>query len=421
MSHLRRESGISVLEALVALAVVAFGMLGVVGMQGTLRSNSDIAKQRAEAVRVAQAAIEDWRSFGVLDTTPGAIAWADIASIVGGSVSQYSSANTNTTYTLNANVQAPALGAPKVKTFEFSVSWPDRTGVTQSVTMVSSAARIAPDLAGSMALPADRGPMQKPGGGMGAVVGLTEFNTALGKLTLSPLRNASDVAVGTTYVIDADGSISQICSTAPVTPLTTPPTGCTAVQGLWVAGFIRFVTGTSSNPTGLQAENPTNPAFIPSPLPAFDVAVSPLTLPSSPSFAPACHKPTRWQDATYIGYFCVVPITTTAPFQWTGKVVLSLPSPTAPATTPVISATLADTDPANYKVCRYTSMLTNSTVAPSHNIDHPFVYTSVTTPLWNQNFLVISAGNGTTAFTCPGDDTSTPLVDGSTYPHQPDS
>ncbi|MDP1533833.1 MAG: prepilin-type N-terminal cleavage/methylation domain-containing protein, partial [Rubrivivax sp.] len=45
-----RQQGVSLIEAVVALAVLAFGMLGLVGVQATLRGNADIAKQRAEAV-----------------------------------------------------------------------------------------------------------------------------------------------------------------------------------------------------------------------------------------------------------------------------------------------------------------------------------------------------------------------------------
>ena len=58
-----RSRGISLIEAMVALAVMAFGTLGVLGVQTTLRLNADIAKQRNEAVRIGQETIEAARSF----------------------------------------------------------------------------------------------------------------------------------------------------------------------------------------------------------------------------------------------------------------------------------------------------------------------------------------------------------------------
>jgi Tfp pilus assembly protein PilV len=63
----RLQRGISLIEALLALAVMALGMMGLVGVQSTLRSTSDVAKQRSEAVRIAQAEIERWRAFDALN------------------------------------------------------------------------------------------------------------------------------------------------------------------------------------------------------------------------------------------------------------------------------------------------------------------------------------------------------------------
>ena len=59
MVAVRSSRGVSLIEALVALAVMAFGLLGVVGMQSTLRVNADVSRQRAEAVRMAQEKMED--------------------------------------------------------------------------------------------------------------------------------------------------------------------------------------------------------------------------------------------------------------------------------------------------------------------------------------------------------------------------
>ena len=61
------------------MAVMAFGMMAIVGLQTTLRQNSDIAKQRSEAVRIAEEAIEQWRAFSAIETTAGHKAYDDIA------------------------------------------------------------------------------------------------------------------------------------------------------------------------------------------------------------------------------------------------------------------------------------------------------------------------------------------------------
>ncbi len=74
------ERGVSLIEALVALVVMTFGTLAVLGVQSTLRMNGDTARQRAEAVRIAQETIERRRSFAKFDT--GAEArFTDIADV----------------------------------------------------------------------------------------------------------------------------------------------------------------------------------------------------------------------------------------------------------------------------------------------------------------------------------------------------
>ena len=72
--------GVSLIEALVALGVMAFGMMALLGLQSTLRGNADVARQRAEAVRIAQESIEDWRAFGAIETAVGIVDYAEIVS-----------------------------------------------------------------------------------------------------------------------------------------------------------------------------------------------------------------------------------------------------------------------------------------------------------------------------------------------------
>ncbi|MCU0624607.1 MAG: hypothetical protein MUF53_12215, partial [Gemmatimonadaceae bacterium] len=70
--------------------MLGFGMLGVVGIQTTLRANGDQAKQRSEAVRIAQEALEEWRAYSVLGATAGhSRTFDDITSAAAATVTGY--------------------------------------------------------------------------------------------------------------------------------------------------------------------------------------------------------------------------------------------------------------------------------------------------------------------------------------------
>ena len=53
-----RNGGFALIEAMVAMLVMAFGMLSLVGMQSMLSRNADTAKQRTEAQRLAEEKLE---------------------------------------------------------------------------------------------------------------------------------------------------------------------------------------------------------------------------------------------------------------------------------------------------------------------------------------------------------------------------
>jgi type IV pilus modification protein PilV len=66
MKKLARQRGVGLIEALVSLLVLALGLMSFVALQGRLRLNSDVAKQRAEAVRIAQEDLENFRAYGTI-------------------------------------------------------------------------------------------------------------------------------------------------------------------------------------------------------------------------------------------------------------------------------------------------------------------------------------------------------------------
>ncbi|MBX3636661.1 MAG: prepilin-type N-terminal cleavage/methylation domain-containing protein, partial [Rubrivivax sp.] len=205
----RRKSarGVSLVEALVALAVMAIGMLGLVGMQSTLRANSDAAKQRSEAVRLAQEAIEEWRAFAVLTPTAGVTAYADI---VAGTTTDPTIAGSNATYTRTRTVTT--MPAPRAgKSLRVDVTWEDRAGEAQSVQLTTVIAGVAPELAASLSVPA-RGEATggSPGGRHRAI---PPGAIALGGQLAGRSGLIPPGATGVAWVFDNVSALITICTT----------------------------------------------------------------------------------------------------------------------------------------------------------------------------------------------------------------
>lgn len=139
-----RQRGVTLIEALVAMAVMAFGMLALVGVQSTLRVNADLAKQRAEATRIAEAQLEVTRSFLTVGLGSGTAGDYDSISNIG--PVSVSPPQTNTTYTQTMVVTPQADGVQT--TIRIDVKWKDRYGDERIVTLRSVLARAAPVLSG---------------------------------------------------------------------------------------------------------------------------------------------------------------------------------------------------------------------------------------------------------------------------------
>jgi hypothetical protein len=132
------QRGVSLIEALIALAVMGFGMLAIVGVQSTLRFNADISKQRGEATRIAERELEWIRAFGRV---------ADFDAISAVLETELPpDPLLNTAFRLTRNVAFAADGRSKV--LEVVVQWTDRTGENQVVRLYDMLARVDPMLSG---------------------------------------------------------------------------------------------------------------------------------------------------------------------------------------------------------------------------------------------------------------------------------
>jgi Tfp pilus assembly protein PilV len=138
------QGGFTILEAMVALLVAAFGLLGLVGMQMTLSRSADVAKQRGEATRLAEESMEDMRSFTAIDATQGQESWAELASVT-------DQATTNVLFTRNVTLEGST--ADTMRFAQVSVNWVDRANEEQSVVLRSVISRTDPADVGSLGFP----------------------------------------------------------------------------------------------------------------------------------------------------------------------------------------------------------------------------------------------------------------------------
>lgn len=228
--------GISLVEALVALIVMAFGMLAVVGVQESLRANEDIAKQRYEALRIAQTEIENWRGYTSLDVAAGQTSYAGLAS-TDRAVTTDSSVYGNAVYSLTRTVTTGS----NTKSLLVVVSWVDRTGTTQSVRLGSVIAAVVPGLAGTLSVPAFGTPTRQPQGrNVGIPIGAQPISG-----NRSVFRPSSGGKSTTAWVFDnVSGIIVSQClapdtSQAP-TIVAGNLTSCTTVNLLPISGYVRF-------------------------------------------------------------------------------------------------------------------------------------------------------------------------------------
>lgn len=415
--HLKPHSqrGVSIVEAMVALAIMGFGMLAVVGIQATMRLNADIAKQRSEATRFGQEAMEELRAFTVVEITAGQRSWSDI---VTSAAEDVTGVTTNTTYRVSRAVVDYAN--PPAKALTVTVTWRDRTDQTQQVLLRSVISSAAPALSGTLAVrtgTAAVGPTRRPFRRHPTIPILArDFGTS--SAFVPPFRPWLVLVFN-----NVSGLITGICDFGFGTELsneTITESDIASCSNNTLAqllkGFVRFHRDTSGPPpTAADAEDPPGPAL------RFRMNLT-LTSSGHPSgsFCIDDASATSTADGAlpFATYYCVVKSNTDG--AWSGRTELQ-------AQTTFVSGDSIDweiddsgpggpTDP-HFRVCRYTPATSDAQTIP--NRDHPRNYSDVAGNLTDQNFLVVP-GN----MACPTDGPADPgagdLVNSNTLQHQPD-
>lgn len=374
------HAGMSLIEALIALAMMAFGALSVLGVQSTLRLQSDLARQRSEALRIGQAEIESLRGLDTLAAFEALGAAGPTTVINPGGDTEYRLRRSVALAPAGVNDSAtsPAEEQARYKGVSVQVEWADRSGQTQSVALATAVHGALPVLSGTLAVPGDRAPLHQPGGRHRSIP-----------------PQAVDQGDGTSILVppgarvrwtfdNASGVITQLCDT------------CEPVNARLLSGYVRFALGASA-PGPADAEQPPSSAF---PVKVKLIQSAPTGLP-----APVCHS---HAESAYVVYHCAVQ--TLEDGRWSGRSTLVEEGA-------LVLSSGHEVD--HHRVCRYTALVGEPLTPSTRNLDHPDTYTDVSTALRDQNFLVIRAGDGTQPFACPGDDAATRHVNGQTWPHPP--
>ena len=138
----RGQRGITLIESLLAALVLAIGLLALLRVPPELRQQAELARQRSEAVRLAQAEIEGLRGFVSLEAHA---AIADAARTV------EPDGLGSPRYALERRVDATAW--PQAHGIDVVVRWADRRGDAQQVRLSTFVGAQEPALAAQRLLP----------------------------------------------------------------------------------------------------------------------------------------------------------------------------------------------------------------------------------------------------------------------------
>lgn len=356
-----RQSGFTLIEALIALLVMAFGMLSLSGMQLSLSRGADVAKQRTEAMRLAQRKIDEYRSYtSILAAAGHTLVWNTLATPV------TETFTTNATYSVTTTLGGAITDA--LRPVSVAVTWADRGNQAQSITISSVISKSDPIDIGYVANPLPQNtPLKRPKN--------RNINIPIPALDLG--GGQSSTPFDNNYAIvysNLTGAVIQICSSLNLAGLTDAQkiaainsaiTGgsCSAVTGYIVAGYVGRASGALTWPTGINVGSITRATDFPGQ--AIRCLYSDATDQNTGTVITA--------DNGYKYYLCVVPLAT--PFQWSGTLRLGGVLTTA-----------------GYLVCRYQW----SEAALTVNERNVQPYVNVDRSIDEQNYRIVTSASGVT-------------------------
>lgn len=137
-----RQAGLTLIEILIAMAILAAGIVVIVKFQGDLMRNLGSTQQQAEAMSIAESKLNELRYYTVIESGGSGTAYDDI-----GSGNETTTSN-NTTYTTVWTVTD--VEDPPHKVIQVTVTWTDSTAQSQSVTLETIIGQVDPAKSGEV-------------------------------------------------------------------------------------------------------------------------------------------------------------------------------------------------------------------------------------------------------------------------------
>lgn len=113
------QQGFSLLEAVIALSILAIGLLALAGLQAVVTRGNTGSRNLTSAVMLAESQMEDLKAGGYSALSAG----SDTQSVA------------NVTFTRTWTITTPYASSSNMKLITVTVTWSDRTGSSRSVPL----------------------------------------------------------------------------------------------------------------------------------------------------------------------------------------------------------------------------------------------------------------------------------------------
>jgi len=393
----RKQFGFSILEALVAVVIMGFGILSLAGMQASMSRNADAARQRTEAVRLAQEKIEAFRSYtGISSTLVGqgttsgtALNWSALVNGTESLDSNTTNARYTRTWTLGGSPADPMRG------LTVEVGWTDRAGEAQTVSLSSVLSKTDPKDSGFLGFPLPLNTTLK-------LPKNRNLDIPIPAIDLGNGESAVKFGIGGQYILfgNTSGDVVKTCTPilngitananiiAALTSANLGISNCIQINGYIVAGYIKRDISVSIIEWGIIGSG-------------LGIDYSSIVRNAAGATGITCQVGNAANQNTgviipdYKYYLCVIPLAapfpalaTNGPYNWSGTIRIA---------GPLAWNAIGN----NYYVCRYQYAASASLTDANQRNVQPYV--QVNKSIDQQNYLVLATPNviSTATPACP--------------------